>query len=264
MRIRAFYSGNRINAYWSRGTLFNFGDMLTPVLLRHYGYSPVFTQISNTQLVSVGSILERLRQDYDGVILDSGFIKSSSNIEFPHANIVGVRGMLTREQLGNPYCTFVGDPGLLVDRLVTSESNRQNILGIVPHYIDKSDWRLAKLARMHPAEVKIIDVQRQPMKVIKEVGQCEHILSSSLHGLVVADSLGIPNSWITLSDGVAGDGFKFCDYYSALGVSRRTVTLTGTESVAELINLTTPPPPRTSNVKGHIEAAFVDLGSQLG
>lgn len=43
---------------------------------------------------------------------------------------------------------------------------------------------------------------------------CKCILSSSLHGLIFADALGIPNRRIVLSDEIIGGDLKFDDYYS--------------------------------------------------
>jgi pyruvyltransferase len=39
-----------------------------------------------------------------------------------------------------------------------------------------------------------------------------------LHGLVFADSLGVPNKWIYLTDKLAGGSFKFHDYYSVFHI----------------------------------------------
>ena len=39
-------------------------------------------------------------------------------------------------------------------------------------------------------------------------------MSSALHGLICADSLGIPNQHIILGEKVVGGEYKFKDYYS--------------------------------------------------
>jgi hypothetical protein len=44
------------------------------------------------------------------------------------------------------------------------------------------------------------------------------VLSSSLHGLIAADALGVPNAWIGLSDALRGGDFKFRDYYGVFGI----------------------------------------------
>ena len=64
----------------------------------------------------------------------------------------------------------------------------------------------------------MIDVFSETVEFIQQVSQCEMILSSSLHGLITADALKIPNRWIKLSDKIRGNDYKFADYYSAFGL----------------------------------------------
>ena len=61
-----------------------------------------------------------------------------------------------------------------------------------------------------------VDITADTETVIQEADKCERIISSSLHGIVLADALGIENKW-EYSDRVYGKGFKFRDYASALG-----------------------------------------------
>lgn len=68
----------------------------------------------------------------------------------------------------------------------------------------------------YPNDILLIDVDRSANEVVHDIARCNMIASSSLHGLIVADSLGLPSIWLKLSDDVAGDGFKFHDYSSAL------------------------------------------------
>jgi hypothetical protein len=53
--------------------------------------------------------------------------------------------------------------------------------------------------------------------VVEAITACHAILSSSLHGLIVAEAYGVPAAWMTITDKVKGGGFKFCDYYLATG-----------------------------------------------
>ena len=56
------------------------------------------------------------------------------------------------------------------------------------------------------------------MEVFEKISKCEFVVSSSLHGLVFSDALGIPNLHLKVTDKLGGDGFKFNDYYSSFGV----------------------------------------------
>ena len=67
---------------------------------------------------------------------------------------------------------------------------------------------------------KFIDVQNETKQVLKEISQCKYIISTSLHGLIIADSYGIPNCWCEISDRILGERFKFHDYFSSFGTDR--------------------------------------------
>ncbi|WP_370584428.1 polysaccharide pyruvyl transferase family protein [Ornithinimicrobium cryptoxanthini] len=43
------------------------------------------------------------------------------------------------------------------------------------------------------------DVTRRPEAVIAQISRCEEIMSTSLHGVVIAASYGIPAAWGSLS-----------------------------------------------------------------
>lgn len=67
-----------------------------------------------------------------------------------------------------------------------------------------------------------IDIQNYPTwhNFIDQILSCEMILSSSLHGIIVADAYGVPNLWCKFTDYEApGKGFKFKDYYLSVGKS---------------------------------------------
>jgi pyruvyltransferase len=68
-----------------------------------------------------------------------------------------------------------------------------------------------------PEDVCVINPLSPIEEVIDLVLQSERIVSSSLHGLIVADAYGIPSRWIKISDRILGDGTKYMDYYSSIG-----------------------------------------------
>jgi len=119
----------------------------------------------------------------------------------------------------------VGDPGLLAGRLInTSGTAKKYALGIVPHYVDKDDPLLSNITVKNST---IIDIQQPPEVFVEKLAECENVVSSSLHGLIAADSLGIPNKRLVVSDRIGGGDFKFNDYYSAFGLaSHMTIDLT--------------------------------------
>ena len=250
--------GHVVNAYWSNVDV-NFGDAITPVLLSHYGLTPICTPPSNAKFASTGSILHHLPSDFAGYILGSGFISEQYAQQYKNAKILGLRGVLSRELMQAPKDIVLGDPGLLLPRILANDPHKKYLVGIVPHFVDKRDARVQKLCIRYSGQVKLIDVQRSPRTVLKEIAQCEYILSSSLHGIVVADGLGIPNAWLVLSNKVKGGEFKFRDYFSAIDGNCDPTLIHGNEDLKDLVALTHTPSPQIAAVQTSLEAAFQNL-----
>lgn len=88
----------------------------------------------------------------------------------------------------------------------------------------------------------------------------DYIASSSLHGLIIADSLEIPCVRVMLSEKL-GD-FKFNDYYSSIEIQHEKIFVAETERVASdhLIDLTNTPPKEVVLQRKHdLHGLFVDL-----
>ncbi len=260
--LKGSLSGNRMTAFWYDGTV-NFGDLITPLLLRHYGMTPVHASAERAQVIATGSILHMAPEDFAGQIVGSGLMRDEPR-RYSNARFRAVRGRLTRTALGLDDSVPLGDPGMLCSRLLPTRSEKQFTLGLIPHYVDKADPRIARLHEMYPDSVTIIDVKRQPMEVFRDVDACEHILSSSLHGVITADSLGIPAGWMRLSDKVSGGAFKFNDYCSAFDAEITPIGLTGDEALDKLLARTRlAPQDKLESLKDGLEAIFNTLREEL-
>jgi pyruvyltransferase len=165
----------------------NFGDALSKLLIKHFmGSDATWTPAADADLVMVGSVLEQLSKDWSGIIAGAGKLHKKSKISFPNARILAVRGPLTAIGLRGDFVR--ADPGLLADELVDSE-DKQYKLGIIPHWTDKTLIKDPRFFRYNP---RIIRVEGEPLEVIREIGRCEKIISSSLHGIILADAFGTP------------------------------------------------------------------------
>jgi hypothetical protein len=207
-----------IFAFWCRyPSARNFGDALTPWLIRRIaGEDPVFAEPhdSGQKYLIVGSIMEYATRST--VVWGAGIINLSDPID-PECHILAVRGPLTRQralECGATCPAIYGDPALLLPKFYTpSAPSERSLIGVVPHYFDKpkvmAHWS-------PPRNSRIIDIQRPVERVIDDITSCDHVLSSSLHGLIVAHAYGIPALWIRFGDGLLGDGSKFRDYLSSV------------------------------------------------
>jgi pyruvyltransferase len=128
------------------------------------------------------------------------------------------------------------DPGLLVNKVYSNYLREtQYVLGIVPHYVDLNNPVIESIQRRYPDDILLISPVDSPSNVIQKISSCANIVSSSLHGLIVADSLGVPNRWAVISDKIRGKEFKFRDYYSAFDVKKYPFSLDGTETLSNIL-----------------------------
>ncbi len=142
---------------------------------------------------------------------------------FRGVKVHAVRGALSRKRLEKIVGKSLkdvplADPGLLVSDLVEGV-DRIYDLGIVVHHLEKNLPIYHVFEKYNNAH--FIDVEDEPLKCIIEISKCKCILSSSLHGLIFADSFGIPNARLVASNLLKGGDYKFEDYYSSYNNSER-------------------------------------------
>jgi hypothetical protein len=69
------------------------------------------------------------------------------------------------------------------------------------------------------ATVKIINPRDNPLTVLRQLGACRRIVTSSLHGMICADAFGIQRRVETFPRLLQeGGDFKFRDYSASLGL----------------------------------------------
>lgn len=197
----------------------NFGDCLTPVLLKHYGYIPIYVGDRNkSDILTAGSILQWVSENYDGIILGSG--GTNKKYSFKKAKVVGLRGNITLNNIKSLSSNNIvlGDPGLIMNYVFPKKENKIYDIGIVPHYLDKSNNNfMSFIKNIQGINYCVIDVLKSPKEVINNIKKCKNIFSSSLHGLVIADAFNIPNARFYISETQPNfKTYKWEDYYSAI------------------------------------------------
>jgi len=233
MSAALIQQGNQmtIKLYWWRGegaqdpSKQNFGDYLSPLIVEMVsGRKVIYAEPANADMIAIGSILSRERKA-KGILFKrhlhiwgSGTDKSTRTFSNRHT-YHAVRGTITRSQIpGLRQSPALGDPGLLADRWwgTRPKPRKTHRVGIIPHFVDQQDPRFHAIAKLD--SVKAINVFSPIEEVLSDILRCEFILSSSMHGLIIADAFSIPNRRIHFSTGIISD-LKFDDYYSALGMS---------------------------------------------
>jgi pyruvyltransferase len=209
----------------------NIGDGINPLVFSHFIKAPLTygnvhwgsTQARNELdycIYGIGSILGMIPSSRSvDIVCGSGFIKSDM-VPLPVHKIISVRGPLTRKKYldaGMECPEQYGDLALLFRYIIPPPLtfSKKYKVGLIPHFVDKT---LPIVQQAREKGWKIIDIcqAETPRKFIEEIHECELILSSSLHGIILADSYGIPAYHTNLSNNVIGGEFKFCDYYSSV------------------------------------------------
>ena len=207
---------------------FNWGDdmnyflveMLSGKKVLHLTDSMILRKLPLESFLVVGSTVTFYSLDHV-TIWGAGVINNHDipYIEGTPTNICAVRGPLTRAALvekGYNCPQIYGDPILLISKFYQPKVGQVIYeYGIVPHYIDKNQ---PVIQEFKDKNIKVIDIQNYKtwQSFIDDICQCRYIFSSSLHGLIVAESYGIPSAWVGFSDYIEGWEFKFRDYYMSI------------------------------------------------
>lgn len=222
---KLFYIGNAKNS--------NAGDMFNVNIMQYFHLPFIKTRISAANMLNVGSVLGQIVvpknsvqnvKQRDCIIIGSGFIEEEQFEEklIKDIKIYALRGELTKKRLekllNKEINCPLADPGLLISYLYPLKCAKKYKVGIIPHYVDKKADFL-KCIKLEKYNYKIVDIEQNIKVLSKDINECELILSSSLHGLIFADSYNIPNRQIIMSNNVKGGLYKFKDYYSSFNMN---------------------------------------------
>ena len=192
-----------VKAYWWNRVP-NLGDRLTQLLLKDAEWAPHET----AEFVGIGSLVE-LFDGREVTLWGTGRAgPRADRTDLSRARVLALRGRMTRD-LTNAKVDVLGDPGLLVGDLQPRRYGGTYV-AIVPHWQDQDRMRAT-----YPT-ARFVDVTGPPMKAIQQIAGAEQVISSSLHGIILADAYGIPRMWDWF-DGVQAGGFKFHDYATVVG-----------------------------------------------
>ena len=213
----------RIRIWWMEHPFpGNFGDALNPYVVEKLAGIPPRMGPAGVSLLMIGSIVKFAAA---GSTVWGAGTPRMTDVLAPDAKYLAVRGPLTRRLVlrsGGTCPDVFGDCAAFLPQLYRPKSSGKHALGLIRH-----GSHTAALA--HADGVLEISVERVGdtdfEAFIDEVCSCERILSSSLHGLIVAHAYGIPAEWCTFAGMEAsisqGDHTKFDDYFLSVGLKPR-------------------------------------------
>lgn len=219
--IRIFYS--------------NYGDALNPIILSKVvgNASFVWSPQEFCNFTGIGSILNtvirRSRND-DLVVWGSGLrneLSGTSEInKSKKFTYLALRGKYSAAALKCTRNIAFGDPGLLVSMLVEKKTERESSQVFIPHFSflmrKESDVILENLVKKG---FRICFPYEDVTTILDSISDAKYVVSSAMHVLISADSLGIPAiRLVDLSD--SESEFKYLDYYSGVGDKAGWPTIT--------------------------------------
>lgn len=251
--IRIYLNNNQINLYKEKATglvpVFywdsrpNFGDLVGPYLISKITKKPVLNIMGTSRpgLMTVGSIIQMLNNK-NMTIWGSGLMSEPNKdtikrLSFYKPNILSVRGYKTAEALKNiglevPDYNQYGDPALVLPLFYQPKIVSDKKIGICPHYSHKELFN-----QIHHDKnlFNMIDVQKDLEAVLDSIFASKVCISTSLHGLIVAQAYGIPWVWLEITDNhLSGRDFKFQDFFSTIDASQVAHVQTTKDNVKNL------------------------------
>ena len=212
--------------FWNRkfGLNYNFGDVLNKYIVEKMLDCTVkFTPLMGDCFVAIGSMINVRTLKAGACFWGTGTFNKSLPY-FKGNRFCAVRGPLTRYTLissGYNCPDIYGDPALLMPQYYKpSRIQKKYKIGVICH------WRHRDLLNLDP-DVKFIDILRKDTQIesfVDDILECEKVISSSLHGIIVAHAYGIPARWFVIpSLTLEGDPTKkFYDYFASVQMPLQT------------------------------------------
>lgn len=225
------FSSDKIRLFWWNEIKMqgkskeNYGDLLGKYLVEKISQKKViWAKPSKFSLydffspiyVTIGSILTNVNSKC--IVWGSGIV--SKDYPIKNAKFLAVRGPQTRKHLlkqGYEVPEVYGDPALLLPKFYNPKIKKEYAIGIIPHY---SDFNRVKDFYKNEDSILLIDLMTNNIeKTTDDFLKCKKIVSSSLHGLIVAHAYGIPAVWQKFSGDIFGDDIKYQDYFESVGIA---------------------------------------------
>jgi len=204
--------------WWKEEEDENFGDYLGPYIYQKITRKEVeFCEPEETDenvLITVGSVMQYSKENVE--LWGTGIVETNREIEIPN-KVHSVRGPISRKVLrdiGVPCPKKYGDPALIIPKLYTSDLKKKYKLSIVPNWIEHGE------IKDYFGELNDVNVISLRVDGKNKMESTEKIISTSLHGIIIAHAYGIPAVWAQLTDKIAGDGNKYHDYYKSIGIEK--------------------------------------------
>lgn len=210
----------------------NFGDYLTELFLAEVFIAPFY---SADVYHLIGSVIaeNQIQQDLDtlGINPETGVVafwgcgtrsdQPLSSWALQRSRFFGVRGPLSRQVLGLPQQTVLGDPGLLLPVLRPKSRRRSRTTGgtlCVMHLLDQRppEEVLQETGVQRVISAGIRGSIRQLDKLIRLIADADFVLCGALHSAIAACAYGTPFAFY--DSGYINVPFKWADFAASVSI----------------------------------------------
>lgn len=200
----------------------NLGDVLSEVVVKwmcsQKGIDFSKETADTRHLYAIGSILQMGYQDTtvwgSGFAMELGKLRSiPHSSDFKHLDVRCVRGPKTRktlQKLGHDCPKVYGDPAVLMPLIYQPKQAEKSDYLIIPHYSQEKNAR-KKYGDKHILSMCTDDYE----SVIDKIAASKRVISSSLHGIILAEAYGVPA--VFLMDRESRFNYKYEDWYLSTG-----------------------------------------------
>lgn len=206
--------------WWEEPHPGNLGDIINPYVVEGMGGIPPKFAPAGKGMCAIGSVIKFAKAGVP--VWGSGSPRQEDDLN-PEAVYHAVRGPHTRDLVlknGGSCPEIYGDPAWFLPVIYDRPMPRTHKTGLILHFthegenlpVDEAMRRIA-IRRVGYSDVEAF---------LDEMRSCERIVSTSLHGVIIAHAYGIPALWATVSGSkqqIHGDGIKFKDYFLSVGIT---------------------------------------------
>lgn len=206
----------------------NWGDALSCSFIEYATGKKVavFNLVNNflpiRRYVLIGSIISfyNLR---NSIIYGTGIMSDKDTVKGKPRKIISVRGPLTRKALikkGIDCPEKYGDPALLLPLFYSPKPERRSENLLIPNLTTADKTIIDRMTEEYHCSIISMTSYDKWTDIIDRIILSEFVISESLHGLIVAETYGIPSVWVEFAEHKNCNNdwyFKYMDFYESIG-----------------------------------------------
>jgi succinoglycan biosynthesis protein ExoV len=205
-----------VRYYWYRDRVGNFGDDLNAWLWPRLFGDALDAVPDSVVFVGIGSILgTRIPRAERTIVFGPGVAYGPPPVPDASWIFLAVRGPHSARALGLDRSVVRGDPAMLVGRYLQQDPGADRVSLMLHHLSSLSRWRL--VARL--LGWQFIDPTQPVEATLSQLSRTRLLLTSAMHGAIVADAMRIP--WIAIRNSAGINTEKWDDWGASLQLTPR-------------------------------------------